>query len=70
MMRHSLRGAARAWLLMAQDRLGGDEVPLTHEFLSLMLGVPPHAFWLKRALIVAWRRGLISPKLTDPALFA
>jgi CRP-like cAMP-binding protein len=27
------------WLLMAQDRLGGDEVPLTHEFLSLMLGV-------------------------------
>jgi CRP-like cAMP-binding protein len=27
------------WLLMAQDRLGGKEVPLTHEFLSLMLGV-------------------------------
>ena len=24
---------------MAQDRLDGDEVPLTHEFLSLMLGV-------------------------------
>jgi CRP-like cAMP-binding protein len=27
------------WLLMANDRLEGDEVPLTHEFLSLMLGV-------------------------------
>ena len=27
------------WLLMANDRLKGDEVPLTHEFLSLMLGV-------------------------------
>ena len=27
------------WLLMAGDRLGGKEVPLTHEFLSLMLGV-------------------------------
>jgi CRP-like cAMP-binding protein len=27
------------WLLMAQDRLDGDKVPLTHEFLSLMLGV-------------------------------
>jgi CRP-like cAMP-binding protein len=27
------------WLLMAHDRLGGSEVPLTHEFLSLMLGV-------------------------------
>ncbi len=27
------------WLLMANDRLRGNEVPLTHEFLSLMLGV-------------------------------
>lgn len=27
------------WLLMAQDRVGGDELVLTHEFLSLMLGV-------------------------------
>lgn len=27
------------WLLMAQDRVDGNEVPLTHEFLSLMLGV-------------------------------
>jgi CRP-like cAMP-binding protein len=27
------------WLLMAHDRVEGDELPLTHEFLSLMLGV-------------------------------
>jgi CRP-like cAMP-binding protein len=27
------------WLLMAHDRLDSDEVPLTHEFLSVMLGV-------------------------------
>jgi CRP-like cAMP-binding protein len=27
------------WLVMANDRLKGNEVPLTHEFLSLMLGV-------------------------------
>ena len=26
------------WLLMCQDRIGGDELYLTHEFLSLMLG--------------------------------
>jgi CRP-like cAMP-binding protein len=26
------------WLLMADDRLDGDELPLTHEFLGLMLG--------------------------------
>jgi len=27
------------WLLMAHDRLDGNVLPLTHEFLSLMLGV-------------------------------
>jgi CRP-like cAMP-binding protein len=27
------------WLLMTHDRLDGDDLPLVHEFLSLMLGV-------------------------------
>jgi CRP-like cAMP-binding protein len=27
------------WLLMANDRLGGNEMNLTHEFLAIMLGV-------------------------------
>ena len=27
------------WILMVQDRVGGDEVLLTHDFLSMMLGV-------------------------------
>ncbi|MHC2020261.1 Crp/Fnr family transcriptional regulator [Methylobacterium sp. CM6247] len=27
------------WLLMAHDRLGGEDLALTHDFLSLMLGV-------------------------------
>ena len=27
------------WLLMADDRAAGRELPFTHEFLSLMLGV-------------------------------
>lgn len=27
------------WLLMVHDRVDGDELPLTHEFLALMLGV-------------------------------
>lgn len=27
------------WLLMAHDRVDGDELPLTHEFLSMMLAV-------------------------------
>ena len=27
------------WLLMAHDRIDGDELPLIHEFLALMLAV-------------------------------
>jgi CRP-like cAMP-binding protein len=27
------------WILMAHDRIGDNTLPLTHEFLSLMLGV-------------------------------
>ena len=27
------------WILMAQDRLAGDHLPLTHAFLAIMLGV-------------------------------
>jgi CRP-like cAMP-binding protein len=27
------------WILMSHDRLAGNRLPLTHEFLSLMLGV-------------------------------
>ena len=27
------------WLLMSQDRWDGDELPMTHEFIAMMLGV-------------------------------
>jgi CRP-like cAMP-binding protein len=27
------------WLLMCHDRIAGDDIPLTHEFLSIMLAV-------------------------------
>ena len=37
--RHKLEERLARWLLMAHDRVDGDELPLTHEFLSLMLGV-------------------------------
>jgi CRP-like cAMP-binding protein len=36
--RYSLSERLARWLLMSQDRVGA-EIPLTHEFLSLMLGV-------------------------------
>jgi CRP-like cAMP-binding protein len=35
---HIDRRLAR-WILMAQDRTGNKMLPLTHEFLALMLGV-------------------------------
>src|SRR5688572_21386302 len=52
------------WLLMADDRIDG-EVPLTHEFLSLMLGVQRSGVTLAvQALeadgLIAARRGRIS----------
>jgi CRP-like cAMP-binding protein len=36
---HSVTQRCCRWLLMSQDRINGDDVPLTHEFLGLMLGV-------------------------------
>jgi CRP-like cAMP-binding protein len=36
---HSIEERCARWLLMTHDRVVADEFPLTHEFLSLMLGV-------------------------------
>jgi CRP-like cAMP-binding protein len=48
------------WILMAQDRLGGTTLPLTHEFLALMLGVRRPG--VTEALIDLRRRKLIDAK--------
>ena len=37
--RYRLQERLARWLLMAHDRVDGDRVALTHEFLALMLGV-------------------------------
>jgi len=37
--RHEINQRMARWLLMAHDRAEGDEFPMTHEFLSMMLGV-------------------------------
>jgi CRP-like cAMP-binding protein len=55
------------WLLMAHDRIGEDTLPLTHEFLSLMLAVRrPGVTEALRALqeqgLIAYGRGQITVK--------
>jgi CRP-like cAMP-binding protein len=55
------------WLLMAQDRIQSDILPLTHEFLSLMLGVRrPGVTVALNALrergLISYRRGEITIK--------
>jgi CRP-like cAMP-binding protein len=37
--RGTLQQRLSRWILMAQDRVGSGEIPMTHEFLSLMLAV-------------------------------
>ncbi len=46
------------------DRLDGDELPLTHEFLSIMLGVQRSSVTL--ALQVVVRDALISTRAASP----
>ena len=55
--RSNIEARVSRWLLMANDRLAGDAVPLTHEMLAVMLGVrrPGITVALKRLE----RRGLI-----------
>jgi CRP-like cAMP-binding protein len=36
---HSVQQRCCRWLLIAHDRSDTDEIPLTHEFLAMMLGV-------------------------------
>jgi CRP-like cAMP-binding protein len=37
--RHDLPGRLARWLLMSRDRIDGNDLPMTQEFLSTMLGV-------------------------------
>src|SRR5437762_13047546 len=53
------------WLLMADDRIDGDELRLTHEFLSLMIGVQRPGVTialqeLERDGFIAHKRGVIT----------
>ena len=51
-LRHSLQQRLARWLLTARDRLGREELPLTHDMLGKMLGV-------RRASVTQALSGLI-----------
>jgi CRP-like cAMP-binding protein len=73
---HTLEERLTRWLLMAHDRAGEDQFPMTHEFMSLMLGVrragvSVTANLLKQAGLIRYRSGSITildrPGLEDAA---
>jgi len=61
---HTLEARCARWLLMTQDRLQRDELPLTHEVLAQMFGVArTYVTRTARALqergAISYRRGMI-----------
>jgi CRP-like cAMP-binding protein len=62
---HSVEQRLARWLLMAQDRMGSDEFPLTQEFVAMMLGasrptVTVVAGTLQKAGLIKYRHGRVS----------
>lgn len=62
---HDVKQRLARWLLMTQDRVSGDELPLTHQHLSVMLAVQrttvtAAASDLQREGAIAYRRGRIT----------
>jgi CRP-like cAMP-binding protein len=62
---HEVDERLARWLLMSQDRIGSDRLPLTQEFLSQMLGtrrssVSVAAATLQKAGFIRYNRGHVS----------
>jgi len=73
---HEVEERLARWILMSQDRIGTDILPLTHEFMAQMLGtrrssVTVAAGTLQRAGLISHTRGSVSvlnrQKLEDAA---
>lgn len=61
---HSVEQRLARWLLLAHDRMGRNEFPLTQEFVAMMLGasrptVTVVASTLQKAGLITYHRGLV-----------
>lgn len=70
---HPLEARCCRWLLTAQDRAAGDDIPLTQEYLAEMLGVQRTtvsavAKALQEQGLIGYRRGTI--RIVDPEALA
>jgi Mn-dependent DtxR family transcriptional regulator len=62
---HTFEQRLARWLLMAYDRMGTDEFPLTQEFVAMMLGanrptVTVVAGTLQKAGLITYHRGRVT----------
>ena len=62
---HSMKQRCARWLLMSSDRIQSDVMPMTHEFLSSMLGVrrtgvTAIAGELQRSELIRYQRGQVT----------
>ena len=62
---HRMEGRLARFLLMCHDRIDGDEIPLTHEFMALMIasrrpGVTMTLHILEGAAMIRSTRGLVT----------
>jgi CRP-like cAMP-binding protein len=62
---HTVEQRLARWLLLAHDRVGKNEFPLTHEFVAMMLGVARPtvtivAGTLQKARLITYRRGIVA----------
>ena len=73
---HDVEERLARWLLMSHDRIGGETMPLTQEFLGQMLGtrrssVSMAASILQKAGMITYTRGNVTilnkPKLEEAA---